>query len=171
MKLIHRYSLLKDVARLQHLTADFLYGREDTNGRHRKCNMLLRLLVWAFCCQAVGVSELTKSFFSLMPLNSWIVGWAANSVNPPPVPQPAQKPNSLNVNANKTPMKGDTVMYFFQLRCFSFSSVTRVSYQSSQLLCHNKIYLCSSYMSRTMCSLMNYSVSALTMCMICVCIW
>ncbi|XP_074430852.1 islet cell autoantigen 1 isoform X1 [Larus michahellis] len=41
-------------------------------------------------------------------LQSSLHGWAANSVNPPPVPQPAQKPNSLNVNANKTPMKEPT---------------------------------------------------------------
>ncbi|XP_065522279.1 islet cell autoantigen 1 isoform X2 [Lathamus discolor] len=36
-------------------------------------------------------------------LQSSLHGWAANSVSPPSIPQPAQKPNSLNVNANKTP--------------------------------------------------------------------
>ncbi|OXB84762.1 UNVERIFIED_CONTAM: hypothetical protein H355_001239 [Colinus virginianus] len=39
-------------------------------------------------------------------------GWAANSGSPLSVPQPAQKPNSLNVNANKTPMKGATFSQF-----------------------------------------------------------
>ncbi|XP_054672147.1 islet cell autoantigen 1 isoform X5 [Grus americana] len=38
-------------------------------------------------------------------LQSSLHGWAANSVSPPSIPQPAQKPNSLNVNANKTPVK------------------------------------------------------------------
>ncbi|XP_066847856.1 islet cell autoantigen 1 isoform X2 [Anser cygnoides] len=40
-------------------------------------------------------------------LQSSLHGWAANSGSPPSIPQPAQKPNSLNVNANKTPMKGE----------------------------------------------------------------
>ncbi|XP_051467544.1 islet cell autoantigen 1 isoform X3 [Apus apus] len=39
-------------------------------------------------------------------LQSSLHGWAANSVSPLSVPQPAQKPSSLN--ANKTPVKGDT---------------------------------------------------------------
>ncbi|XP_019364020.1 PREDICTED: islet cell autoantigen 1 isoform X2 [Gavialis gangeticus] len=38
-------------------------------------------------------------------LQSSLHGWAANSVSPPSIPQPAQKSNSLNVNANKTPVK------------------------------------------------------------------
>ncbi|XP_071591414.1 islet cell autoantigen 1 isoform X5 [Heliangelus exortis] len=38
-------------------------------------------------------------------LHSSLHGWAANSVSPPSIPQPAQKPNSLNVNVNKTPVK------------------------------------------------------------------
>ncbi|XP_028942184.1 islet cell autoantigen 1 [Antrostomus carolinensis] len=38
-------------------------------------------------------------------LQSSLHGWAANSVSPLSIPQPAQKPNSLNVNANKTPVK------------------------------------------------------------------
>lgn len=92
------------------------------------------------------------------------LGWAANSVSPPSIPQPAQKPNSLNVNANKTPVKGDGCV-FFQLLCFSFLAVTLVSFQSCQLLYHNKTYFCSSCMSRILCSLMNYSVSVLIMCM------
>ncbi|XP_049655016.1 LOW QUALITY PROTEIN: islet cell autoantigen 1 [Accipiter gentilis] len=41
-------------------------------------------------------------------LQSSLHGWAANSVSPPSIPQPAQKPNSLNVNANKTPVKDPT---------------------------------------------------------------
>ncbi|KAM6277607.1 islet cell autoantigen 1 isoform 4-T5 [Spheniscus humboldti] len=41
-------------------------------------------------------------------LQSSLHGWAANSGSPPCIPQPAQKPNSLNVNANKTPMKDPT---------------------------------------------------------------
>ncbi|KAM7123895.1 islet cell autoantigen 1-like [Ciconia maguari] len=41
-------------------------------------------------------------------LQSSLHGWAANSVSPPSIPQPAQKPNSLNVNANKTPVKEPT---------------------------------------------------------------
>ncbi|XP_064362441.1 islet cell autoantigen 1 isoform X3 [Dromaius novaehollandiae] len=41
-------------------------------------------------------------------LQSSLHGWAANSVNPPSIPQPAQKPNSMNVNANKTPVKDPT---------------------------------------------------------------
>ncbi|XP_032847535.1 islet cell autoantigen 1 isoform X2 [Tyto alba] len=41
-------------------------------------------------------------------LQSSLDGWAANSVSPPSIPQPAQKPNSLNVNTNKTPMKEPT---------------------------------------------------------------
>ncbi|XP_075275386.1 islet cell autoantigen 1 isoform X2 [Opisthocomus hoazin] len=41
-------------------------------------------------------------------LQSSLHGWAANSVGPPSVPQPAQKPNSLNVNASKTPVKEPT---------------------------------------------------------------
>ncbi|XP_026698401.1 islet cell autoantigen 1 [Athene cunicularia] len=41
-------------------------------------------------------------------LQSSLHGWAANSVSPPSIPQPAQKPNSLNVNANKTPLKEPT---------------------------------------------------------------
>ncbi|XP_010136735.1 PREDICTED: islet cell autoantigen 1-like, partial [Buceros rhinoceros silvestris] len=41
-------------------------------------------------------------------LQSSLHGWAANSVNPPCTPQPAQKPNSLNVNANKTTVKDST---------------------------------------------------------------
>ncbi|KAM9025036.1 islet cell autoantigen 1 isoform 1-T6 [Ara ararauna] len=36
-------------------------------------------------------------------LQSSLHGWAANSVSQPSIPQPAQKPNSLNVNTNKTP--------------------------------------------------------------------
>ncbi|XP_042672929.1 islet cell autoantigen 1 isoform X1 [Centrocercus urophasianus] len=40
-------------------------------------------------------------------LQSSLHGWAANSGSPPSIPQPAQKPNSLNVNANKTPVKGE----------------------------------------------------------------
>lgn len=40
-------------------------------------------------------------------LQSSLHGWAANSGSPPSIPRPAQKPNSLNVNANKTPMKGE----------------------------------------------------------------
>lgn len=40
-------------------------------------------------------------------LQSSLHGWAANSGSPLSIPQPAQKPNSLNVNANKTPMKGE----------------------------------------------------------------
>lgn len=40
-------------------------------------------------------------------LQSSLHGWAANSASPLSIPQPAQKPNSLNVNANKTPMKGE----------------------------------------------------------------
>ncbi|XP_030302098.1 islet cell autoantigen 1 [Calypte anna] len=38
-------------------------------------------------------------------LHSSLHGWAANSVSPPSIPQPVQKPNSLNVNVNKTPVK------------------------------------------------------------------
>ncbi|OXB67500.1 hypothetical protein ASZ78_016722 [Callipepla squamata] len=45
-------------------------------------------------------------------LQSSLHGWAANSGSPLSVPQPAQKPNSLNVNANKTPMKGATFSQF-----------------------------------------------------------
>ncbi|XP_074905995.1 islet cell autoantigen 1 isoform X4 [Buteo buteo] len=41
-------------------------------------------------------------------LQSSLHGWAANSVSPPSIPQPVQKPNSLNVNANKTPVKEPT---------------------------------------------------------------
>ncbi|KAM6210271.1 islet cell autoantigen 1 isoform 3-T3 [Sarcoramphus papa] len=41
-------------------------------------------------------------------LQSSLHGWAANSVSPPSIPQPAQKPNSLNVNANKTSVKEPT---------------------------------------------------------------
>ncbi|KAM9649708.1 islet cell autoantigen 1 isoform 3-T18 [Morphnus guianensis] len=41
-------------------------------------------------------------------LQSSLHGWAAKSVSPPSIPQPAQKPNSLNVNANKTPVKEPT---------------------------------------------------------------
>ncbi|XP_068791047.1 islet cell autoantigen 1 isoform X4 [Struthio camelus] len=41
-------------------------------------------------------------------LQSSLHGWAANSVSPPSIPQPAQKPNSLSVNANKTPVKDPT---------------------------------------------------------------
>ncbi|XP_069630567.1 islet cell autoantigen 1 isoform X2 [Haliaeetus albicilla] len=41
-------------------------------------------------------------------LQSSLHGWAANSLSPPSIPQPAQKPNSLNVNANKTPVKEPT---------------------------------------------------------------
>ncbi|XP_042672931.1 islet cell autoantigen 1 isoform X2 [Centrocercus urophasianus] len=41
-------------------------------------------------------------------LQSSLHGWAANSGSPPSIPQPAQKPNSLNVNANKTPVKEPT---------------------------------------------------------------
>ncbi|XP_072707587.1 islet cell autoantigen 1 isoform X3 [Ciconia boyciana] len=41
-------------------------------------------------------------------LQSSLHGWAANSVSLPSIPQPAQKPNSLNVNANKTPVKEPT---------------------------------------------------------------
>ncbi|XP_037239018.1 islet cell autoantigen 1 isoform X3 [Falco biarmicus] len=41
-------------------------------------------------------------------LQSSLHGWAVNSVSPPSIPQPAQKPNSLNVNANKTPVKEPT---------------------------------------------------------------
>lgn len=55
-----------------------------------------------------GVLEL-KAFFTLMLLYPSILGWAAHSVSPQPAPQPAQKPDSLNVNANKTPVKGDTL--------------------------------------------------------------
>ncbi|KAM6413029.1 islet cell autoantigen 1 isoform 2-T2 [Pluvialis apricaria] len=40
-------------------------------------------------------------------LQSSLHGWAADSVSPS-IPQPAQKPNSLNVNANKTPVKEPT---------------------------------------------------------------
>ncbi|XP_042744864.1 islet cell autoantigen 1 isoform X1 [Lagopus leucura] len=40
-------------------------------------------------------------------LQSSLHGWAANSGSPLSIPQPAQKPNSLNVNANKTPVKGE----------------------------------------------------------------
>ncbi|KQK79198.1 islet cell autoantigen 1 [Amazona aestiva] len=36
-------------------------------------------------------------------LQSSLHGWAANSMSQPSIPQPAQKPNSLNVNTNKTP--------------------------------------------------------------------
>ncbi|XP_038246048.1 islet cell autoantigen 1 isoform X2 [Dermochelys coriacea] len=38
-------------------------------------------------------------------LQSSLHGWAANSVGPPSIPQPAQKSNSLNVNTNKMPAK------------------------------------------------------------------
>ncbi|XP_061852854.1 islet cell autoantigen 1 isoform X1 [Colius striatus] len=41
-------------------------------------------------------------------LQSSLHGWAANSMSPPSVPQPAQKPSSLNVNSNKTPVKEPT---------------------------------------------------------------
>uniref|UniRef100_A0A663ETT3 Islet cell autoantigen 1 n=2 Tax=Aquila chrysaetos chrysaetos TaxID=223781 RepID=A0A663ETT3_AQUCH len=41
-------------------------------------------------------------------LQSSLHGWAADSVSPPSIPQPTQKPNSLNVNANKTPVKEPT---------------------------------------------------------------
>ncbi|XP_042744866.1 islet cell autoantigen 1 isoform X2 [Lagopus leucura] len=41
-------------------------------------------------------------------LQSSLHGWAANSGSPLSIPQPAQKPNSLNVNANKTPVKEPT---------------------------------------------------------------
>ncbi|XP_025892045.1 islet cell autoantigen 1 [Nothoprocta perdicaria] len=41
-------------------------------------------------------------------LQSSLHGWAANSASPPSLPQPAQKPNSLSVNANKTPPKDAT---------------------------------------------------------------
>ncbi|KAM6104559.1 islet cell autoantigen 1 isoform 3-T4 [Theristicus caerulescens] len=41
-------------------------------------------------------------------LQSSLHGWAANSVSPLSIPQPAQKPNSLNVNTNKTPVKEPT---------------------------------------------------------------
>ncbi|XP_035752972.1 islet cell autoantigen 1 isoform X2 [Egretta garzetta] len=41
-------------------------------------------------------------------LQSSLHGWAANSVSSPSIPQPAQKPNSLNVNANRTPGKEPT---------------------------------------------------------------
>ncbi|NWI94036.1 ICA69 protein, partial [Pitta sordida] len=41
-------------------------------------------------------------------LQSSLHGWAANGVSPPSIPQPAQKPHSLNVNDNKTPVKEST---------------------------------------------------------------
>ncbi|XP_065688212.1 islet cell autoantigen 1 isoform X2 [Patagioenas fasciata] len=41
-------------------------------------------------------------------LQSSLHGWAANGVSPPSIPQPAQKPNSPNVNTNKTPVKEPT---------------------------------------------------------------
>ncbi|XP_068013196.1 islet cell autoantigen 1 isoform X2 [Melanerpes formicivorus] len=41
-------------------------------------------------------------------LQSSLHGWAAHSVSPQSIPQPAQKPDSLNVNANKTPVKEPT---------------------------------------------------------------
>ncbi|KAJ7415405.1 Islet cell autoantigen 1 [Willisornis vidua] len=43
-------------------------------------------------------------------LQSSLHGWAANSVSPPSssIPHPAQKPHSLNVNDNKTPVKEST---------------------------------------------------------------
>lgn len=40
-------------------------------------------------------------------------------MSPPSIPQPAQKPHSLNVNDDKTPGKGDNHV-FFQLLGFSF---------------------------------------------------
>ncbi|RMC05036.1 hypothetical protein DUI87_18217 [Hirundo rustica rustica] len=41
-------------------------------------------------------------------LQSSLHGWAASSVSPPSIPQPAQKPHSLNVNDDKTPVKEST---------------------------------------------------------------
>ncbi|XP_028605482.2 islet cell autoantigen 1 isoform X5 [Podarcis muralis] len=38
-------------------------------------------------------------------LQSSLQGWAASSISPTPVPQTAQKSNSLNTTVNKTPMK------------------------------------------------------------------
>lgn len=41
-------------------------------------------------------------------LQSSLHGWAASSVSPPSIPQPAQKPHSLNVNDDKMPVKEST---------------------------------------------------------------
>ncbi|XP_064560450.1 islet cell autoantigen 1 isoform X1 [Zonotrichia leucophrys gambelii] len=41
-------------------------------------------------------------------LQSSLHGWAASSVSPPSIPQPAQKPHSLNVSDDKTPVKEST---------------------------------------------------------------
>ncbi|XP_009072370.1 PREDICTED: islet cell autoantigen 1-like, partial [Acanthisitta chloris] len=41
-------------------------------------------------------------------LQSSLHGWAANSVSPPSIPQPAQKPHGLNVNDSKAPVKEST---------------------------------------------------------------
>ncbi|XP_066052926.1 islet cell autoantigen 1 isoform X4 [Chamaea fasciata] len=41
-------------------------------------------------------------------LQSSLHGWAASSVSPPSIPQPAQKPHCLNVNDDKTPVKEST---------------------------------------------------------------
>ncbi|RLW11315.1 hypothetical protein DV515_00001552 [Chloebia gouldiae] len=41
-------------------------------------------------------------------LQSSLHGWAASSVSPPSIPQPAQKPHSQNVSDEKTPVKEST---------------------------------------------------------------
>uniref|UniRef100_A0A8D0GU76 Islet cell autoantigen Ica1 C-terminal domain-containing protein n=1 Tax=Sphenodon punctatus TaxID=8508 RepID=A0A8D0GU76_SPHPU len=42
---------------------------------------------------------------NMSDLQSSLQGWAANSVSLSSLPQPAQKSNSLNTNASKTPVK------------------------------------------------------------------
>lgn len=132
------------------LTADFVCTRTDMNGH--KPNTLLRCLIGP----DTGVLELTKSLLMLMLLYYWILGWAASSVSPLSIPQPAQKPHSLNVNDDKTPVKGDIHVFFLVTLLFLLSS--RILYSVSCLLsyCHNKTYFSSNY-SSVLCSLITIS--------------
>lgn len=57
MKLIHRYSSLKDVACLKYLAADFLCTRKDMNGHNHKCDVFLCCVMCALCFQTARVNK------------------------------------------------------------------------------------------------------------------
>uniref|UniRef100_A0A8C5IED6 Islet cell autoantigen 1 n=1 Tax=Junco hyemalis TaxID=40217 RepID=A0A8C5IED6_JUNHY len=95
-------------------------------------------------------------------LQSSLHGWAASSVSPPSIPQPAQKPHSLNVSDDKTPVKGDTWL-------FLFSSCILCSVSCLPSYCGNKTYFCSSY-SSILCSLITVS-PLLGVWYVCVCMF